>query len=285
MKVFSWFKKVDLPRDPEAGRGITAHPDSKGRLMLNLGCGSSYHPAWMNMDFIPASKDVIAHDLRRPLPLADVTCDVVYASHVLEHFTRSESRAFLNECRRVLRPGGILRIVVPDLETIARLYLRYLDGAAGGDSESVIRHEWMTLELLDQLVRERSGGEMLRYWQHNPMPAEDFVVERMGEEVRRFLQDYRSTDGSGRHPSRSHYQATPTSREFLDFRATGENHKWMYDRVSLRQLIEGSGFTDARPCSASDSVIEAYAEFLLDTNPDGTTRKPDSLFMEAIKPR
>lgn len=278
MKVFSWLQKSGLLRDTAAGRKITASPDSKGRLMLNLGCGSSFHSAWVNMDFITASKDVIAHDLRRPLPLADATCDVVYASHVLEHFTRGEAQAFLNECHRVLRPGGILRIVVPDLETIARLYLLNLEGAAAGDAQAADRHEWMTLELLDQLTRQRSGGEMKRYWQRNPMPALEFVIERLGSEVKGFLEANR---GAGLAMTEA--QPEPTAEEYIKFRSTGESHKWMYDRVSLRRLLESLGFSGVRRCAAAESDIEGFTAFNLDTNSDGSTRKPDSLFMEATK--
>jgi len=270
---------------PPAGAGrlsatqVIEAPEG-GRRMLNLGCGRSFHPDWVNMDFIPASSRVIAHDLRKPLPVGGNSWDVVYASHVLEHFSRGEARAFLKECHRVLRPGGVLRIVVPDLEMIARLYLQYLDGAAAGDARAAARHEWMTLEMLDQLTRRRSGGEVLRYWQRNPMPAEDFVIERTGEEVKRFLEANRRNG-----PPPPEAPDEPSAEEYLRFRSTGENHKWMYDRVSLRQLLESMGFTGARPCAAGESAIEGFAGFLLDTNADGSTRKPDSLFMEATKPR
>jgi len=70
--------------------------------------------------------------LRQPIPLADGCCAAVYHSHVLEHFPRDEAPGFLSECYRLLRTGGILRVVVPDLETIARLYLQNLEGALVG---------------------------------------------------------------------------------------------------------------------------------------------------------
>jgi predicted SAM-dependent methyltransferase len=288
MTVISLFQKLGIcPRAPDATNDALPQPAAdlieiihkKRFKMLNLGCGASYHPDWINMDFIPANPDVIAHDLRKPLPLEKSSCDVIYTSHVLEHLSRHEARTFLEECNRVLRPGGLLRIAVPDLEMIARLYIRYLDAAAAGDAQAAARHEWMTIELLDQLTRERSGGEMLRYWQRNPMPAEDFVIERMGSEVRSFLYAYRS-----RGKPAPQTTGAPAPEEFLKFRATGENHKWMYDRISLRTLLESLGFTDVRQCAAGESAIEGFSGFLLDINPDGSTRKPDSLFMEAIKP-
>ena len=141
------------------------------------------HEDWVNLDLVAHLPGVIAHDIRNGLPFGDNSFSAVYHSHVLEHLRRSAAPAFLRECYRVLAPGGILRVVVPDLEAIARLYLKNLEGAVAGDAEAARRHEWMLLELLDQMVRDEGGGEMLRYWRQNPMPAESFVIERMGSEV------------------------------------------------------------------------------------------------------
>ena len=148
--------------------------------LLNLGCGARTHPAWINVDFRADPPRVIGHDLRTPLPFATGSFSAVYASHLLEHFPRDYAPVFLGECRRVLKSGGMARIVVPDLEMIARLYLKYLDGAVAGDEPSARRHEWMTIELLDQLTRERGGGEMARYWKRNPLPEEEFVLGTHG---------------------------------------------------------------------------------------------------------
>jgi predicted SAM-dependent methyltransferase len=63
-------------------------------------------------------------DAARHIPHADGSVDAVYASHMLEHLDRTEARSFLAECRRVLKPGGILRLVVPDLRTAAYQYLQ-----------------------------------------------------------------------------------------------------------------------------------------------------------------
>ena len=196
---------------------------------------------------------------------------------MLEHLPQAAAPGLIAECLRVLKPGGILRVVVPDLETIARFYLRECEAAATGDREAARRHEWMTIELLDQLVREKSGGEMLHYWRQNPMPAEPFVIERVGGEVRDILGLLRSGAEIAKPPPRN-------EREVARFRASGEVHKWMYDRVSLRALLAGAGFSEIRVCTASESRIPHFASFHLDTDEAGLVRKPDSLFMEAAKP-
>ena len=255
-------------------------------LRLNLGCGARHHPAWLNLDVAPQSPDVHQHDLRDPLPFNDHSCAVVYCSHVLEHFARADAPPFLRECHRVLLPGGILRVVVPDLETIARLYVRHLDRALSGDAEAARRHEWMTLELLDQLVREESGGGVLKYWRQNPMPAEAFVIERTGQEVRQALAILRQKPRAGEAPTPPPPAAVAPRdpAAVAKFRDGGEVHKWMYDRVSLARLLVECGFAETRVCRADESRIADFSSCHLDIDEGGETRKPDSLFMEAIKP-
>lgn len=254
--------------------------------LLNLGCGRTYHPDWINLDAVQSDSSVLLHDLRSPLPFKQGTFDAVYHSHVLEHLSNVHALSFIKECHRVMLPGGILRVVVPDLETIARHYLRCLDGCLAGDSEAAKRYEWIILELLDQLVREKSGGKMLEYWRQNPMPAEDFVVQRMGREVLRVLESNRASGpagNSGAPDGRGAAQPSDLTAE-ARFRATGEVHRWMYDRWSLRLLLEHAGFSEVKTCSASESRIDGFNRYHLDEDEHGTVRKPDSLFMEARKP-
>ena len=152
--------------------------------MLNIGCGSSFHSDWINLDAAPVSPQVIAHDLRAGLPFPDDHFHAVYASHVLEHLPREPAQRLLGECLRVLKPGGIARIVVPDLETITRTYLQCLEGALRGDAESQARYDWMMLELYDQAVRTETGGQMAAYLEGALSSNQaGFVASRIGEEA------------------------------------------------------------------------------------------------------
>jgi len=67
-------------------------------------------------------------DILNGLPIADGTADGVYASHVLEHLSLADCATALSNTFRLLRPGGIFRLVIPDLEARARKYLERLDG-------------------------------------------------------------------------------------------------------------------------------------------------------------
>jgi len=66
--------------------------------------------------------DIIIRDIRKPLPEAKCSVDWVYCSHVLEHLYRWEALEVLREARRMLKKGGRIRIVVPDLDKVWSLY-------------------------------------------------------------------------------------------------------------------------------------------------------------------
>ncbi len=267
---------------------MSAQPETLAKLgskLLNLGCGNHFHPGWVNLDLAPADPSVQRYDLLQPLPFAPESFSVVYHSHLLEHLPRERALPFIRECFRVLIPGGILRVVVPDLETIVRLYLENLRGAMEGDPVCQQRYDWSVIELVDQLARQHAdGGEMFRYLCQEPIPALDFVIQRFGYEITSKLDEIRSYVRSGLTPDvlaarRRAWGADEVGR----FRTSGEAHLWMYDRYSLRILLEAGGFSRVEVMSAHASRIPSFSHYGLDLLPDGSVRKPDSLFMEAIK--
>ena len=248
---------------------------SGASVKCNLGCGARHHPDWINIDFQGDGTFVYAWDLRDELPFPSQSCDVVYSSHVIEHFDRAGAIRFLFECRRVLKSNGLIRIVAPDLEAISRSYLSVLDSALKGEPGSDARYEWAAIELLDQMVRHQSGGEMLKHWSQPTVPAEDFVAHRVGTEY------WRARDRCKNQVART---APSKTLDVGEFRLSGEVHQWMYDRYSLGKLLSVCGFKDAHACSADESAIEGFAKYRLDAEADGVAYKPDSFFMEAVAP-
>jgi SAM-dependent methyltransferase len=88
---------------------------------LNIGSGDRPVAGWINIDLYPAE---FAFDVRWGIPLRDSSVDRIYMAHVLEHFYfPGEAVPILQDLRRVLRPGGVLRIVVPDLEKYFGAYV------------------------------------------------------------------------------------------------------------------------------------------------------------------
>ena len=70
--------------------------------LLNIGCGSTFHLDWLNIDLVSSSPAVRAYDIRRGLPFPDASFDACYHSHLLEHLTQAEAHRLLQECWRVL---------------------------------------------------------------------------------------------------------------------------------------------------------------------------------------
>ena len=282
-------------------------------MRANLGCGSQICPDWINIDLVRTGPGVVAHDLSTGIPLPDASCEVVYHSHVLEHLRRSDAQFFMRECFRVLKPGGILRVAVPDLEQICRQYLLALDRVLAKGAHAACDYEWIMLELFDQTVRPQSGGDMRAYLQQNPLPSEAFVYERIGEVGREMVSSLRASVGQvghssenlslgigaflrkmGRHMGVQLAQKLvfwATGRRFIEacrlgrFRMGGEVHQWMYDRYSIEQLMISVGLKDPRQESALTSRISGWTDVPLDVLPDRTVRKPDSLFMEGLRPK
>jgi predicted SAM-dependent methyltransferase len=78
-------------------------------------------------------KNIVVHDVTKGLPFPDESIDVIYSSHLIEHLEPHDAFAFVCTCYRKLRSGGILRVVTPDLESLASTYLasrRQSPGAA-----------------------------------------------------------------------------------------------------------------------------------------------------------
>ena len=242
------------------------------------------------MDLHPSGTDVIAADLRRPLPFPDRCFTAVYAAHVLEHLAPAAAFGLMKECRRVLRPAGIVRIVVPDLERVTRDYLASLDRAAAADATADARweHRWLTVELLDQLVRTRPGGTMRRWWSCDPVPCRGLIETRLGAEATAgiaAIAEERRRTGVATVAPEAILRDTPTSASAAArFAARGERHRWMYDRVSLAALLTDAGFIAVRQVDPIESRIPGFAAAGLDADPAGMPHKPDSLYMEAACP-
>lgn len=155
-------------------------------VILNLGCGTTTHPDLVNIDWsfymrLKKSKlltalaypllsntrrhrlrelpdDVVAHDLRKGIPFPDNSVDAVYHSHMFEHIDRDVAPLFLKEIYRVLKPGGIHRICVPDLETEVRRYLASLEECKEG--RGLEGHDGFVAAIIEQTARREATGTL-----------------------------------------------------------------------------------------------------------------------------
>jgi predicted SAM-dependent methyltransferase len=275
------------------------------QVAVNLGCGSHYRKEWLNFDLYPASEEVQQANIIDGVPLADGTADFVYNSHVLEHLCRDDARRFLQECHRILKPGGILRIAVPDLEDAAREYLRNIARWDGGDHSALADLEWSHIELYDQIAREDRNGEFGKYLHREDIPNKNYVIQRMGGLAERA---FKIIEEGRRHPAVNQGANQPKRLKRLlawDFyrnrllrillglkdwknlqagraRNAGEVHKWMYDRITLGDLLKNVGFKNVSKRSALESAWPIWNSQNLDLGSNGEILHANSLYIEAV---
>jgi predicted SAM-dependent methyltransferase len=128
----------------------------KGAVKVNVGCGLSLAPGWVNVDSSPNAffskypgfvlnavysasgarqfysredyrcllerNEFVHHDVTHGLPFCPDTVDYLYSSHFLEHLTKPAAVRFIQEARRVLKKRGVMRLCVPDLNYVVSLY-------------------------------------------------------------------------------------------------------------------------------------------------------------------
>ena len=128
-------------------------------MNITLGCGALAIPGWTNFD-IQKNLNVTKHDLRRPLPLEPHSIDFAFSEHFLEHLDRIEGLRLISEVHRVLKPGGVFRLCVPDLHKSVN---DYLDWKLNGRDSIDIPVVWEPKTPCQML------NESLREWGHKYM--------------------------------------------------------------------------------------------------------------------
>jgi predicted SAM-dependent methyltransferase len=152
-----------------SGRNLT-FPDSR-YLRVNIGCGATPTDGWINFDNsltvrlarwpliarpavgrkilagpswrfakVAIEEGIQFANATRRIPCANNSVEIAYSSHMIEHLDRREAQVFLREVKRILRPGGILRLAVPDISRLINSYL------ATGDADEFVASTHMSLE-------------------------------------------------------------------------------------------------------------------------------------------
>jgi ubiquinone/menaquinone biosynthesis C-methylase UbiE len=147
--------------------------------LVQYGCGLSAPSGWVNFDASPTLRlervpligvlraeskrlfplNVKYGDIVRGLPVASHSCRAVYCSHVLEHLSFEDFQTALSNTRRILVPGGIFRLVVPDLRAAAQRYV--------ADESDTAATRFMSETYLGVQSRPRGLSGLLRSWLGN----------------------------------------------------------------------------------------------------------------------
>ena len=90
---------------------------TKKDFLVNVGCGSNGYDGWINIDYSLYEGVNCTFDCRKELPFQDASVKGIFTEHFFEHLDyENEAKEFLADCFRVLVPGGVIRIIVPDAE-------------------------------------------------------------------------------------------------------------------------------------------------------------------------
>jgi len=127
-------------------------------MKLHLGCGSKFIPGFVHVDLLEHPHIDFRVPVNRLTFAQDKSVELIYASHVLEHFGRNEVDQVLQEWFRVLKDGGILRIAVPDFEAVSYRYqktgeLQELIGLVSGGQRNEYDYHKMVFD--EKLLREK----------------------------------------------------------------------------------------------------------------------------------
>lgn len=160
--------------------------------MIGLNCGSgqrrfNHAQGWWNIDINPRWEPDIVGDWNRLADFADGTVDIVVSHHSLEHAGCGEADGFVKEAYRVLKPGGVLLVFVPDMKALAQrwllgeideqIYMTNVYGAFMGDDAD--RHKWgySLLGLWDYLKRLAPWNQIHAYDFRKSIPGADIAAD------------------------------------------------------------------------------------------------------------
>lgn len=186
-------------------------------VKVNLGCGLAIAPGWINIDGslnalianmpkmfhtlayrlsgarryysemeyceILGINTFVHHDLAYSIPLHDGSTDFVYSSHFLEHLAHKDAQNLLSESFRILKPGGVVRISVPDLEYALSLYTlgrkeemltQYF--FVNDDDSHFARHKYMYDFQLLKAALEKAGFQDVRRCAFQEGRTPDLIV-------------------------------------------------------------------------------------------------------------
>lgn len=229
-------------------------PNGKARY-LNIGGGRWYYPRWENIDrdaseiFVDYKFDL---NLKKRIPLPDACALLIFSSHCLEHLADDVCLFVLRECHRLLKPGGVLRLCIPDMDKALEAYVErnhyFFDkGGVRCIGESLER----------KLVNFFASYDDADGYRGGPIVSPDSVKDKL--------------------QSSDKYQFAQWCATLIPSNAIRKEHVNAYDFLKLKKFLEEAGFSIIEKSMHRGSRVAVLRKRAFDKLP------LVSLFVEAIK--
>jgi len=185
-KLFTTLGRI--PKLNRESRVKKSYLNSHEIRKLQLGSGPNFIDGWLCTDIAPSSDRVVRLDVTKPFPFDDGIFDYVFSEHLIEHISWHDGSLMLQECRRVLKPGGTIRIATPDLEVLIGLLSR------NGDPLNERYIQWITNKYLHGINVYKAAfviNNAFRNWGHQFLydnEVMEIAMQKAGfTNIRRFL--------------------------------------------------------------------------------------------------
>lgn len=163
-------------RNRGASKSIQTYIDSHNVRKLQLGANRNGLTGWLNTDLHTIPNKAISLDVSKSFPIPDHAIDFVFSEHLIEHIPSHIGEHMLKECRRVLKPKGVLCIATPDLSVLLGLLEKDLNAA-----QKKYIHAFVDLCLYE--YTPKNGLEVVNHafkgWGHQFLYTEDHMVETL----------------------------------------------------------------------------------------------------------
>jgi len=169
-------QKNDAPGAGQCSRAIQTYLASHSIRKLHLGAGPRSAQGWLGTDIAPSSDGVVYLNATEPFPIEDDTFDYVFSEHMIEHMSWQAGLAMLEECHRILKPGGTIRVATPDLAVLLGLYGKERNAAA----ERYVR--WIVDRAMPGISAYRASfviNNAFRSWGHQFLYDGELLLESM----------------------------------------------------------------------------------------------------------
>jgi predicted SAM-dependent methyltransferase len=177
-------------------------------MKLHLGCGKRHIPGFIHVDAAPEPHLDFVHNIDSLPMFDDDSADLIYACHVLEHFSRAQLKDVLVEWRRILVPKGVLRLAVPDFTALCKLYLELRNAAqVHGDVIDRDRHGNPVSYPLARVIGHIIGGQKTSIYDFHYSLFDEQLLEHLLIEVG-FVQPRRYDHWKTEHAHVDDYSAS-----------------------------------------------------------------------------